>query len=127
MFTETFNVTTQRMVTETTTVTKNISKNDVLRFIGQYHNPKHNALMTQVPINDENMMMIRFVQKVLGIPIHLRWRGPKWKWGYHTKEGATNVSVYARDRSISFKLEEYRDGIHYIKVISSKYIKPDWD
>ena len=84
--------------------------------------------MTGIPINDENMKMISLVQKVIGVPIHRRWRGPNWKWGYHTKEGATKVSVYARDRSTSFKLERYgEDGLCYVKMLSSKFICPNWN
>ena len=108
------------------------TKKDVLEFILKYNNPKHCAIVTQVPMTDENMDLIDAMKHVLGIAIHRRWRGPNWYWGYNTKANAERVSVYPRNRNISIDVSKssWSDSIDAVlsvkqtRWISSKYERP---
>lgn len=100
-------------------------KDKVLGLIKQYYNPNACAIVTGVPMTDENMAIIDAMPKVLGIPIRRRWRGKGWKWGYHTKDGAERVSVYPKDGSYSIHLRLSSKGAPVVTVSHSGRIYPD--
>ena len=95
---------------------KEITKNDVLQFIGKYHNHNHCAIVTGVPFTEENIELIDAMKDVLGIAIHRRWRGPNWKWGYNTKDNAEKVSVYCRNRNIDVEVNSWTTNPDKISV-----------
>ena len=100
----------------------NITDKEMFDLIEKYNDPKHCAFITQVPMSERNMAIIkRIAEKVC--PIHRRWRGPKWYSGYNTKENAERVSVYPKDRSITVQIMN-SGWSRYIKIskTETKYI-----
>ena len=98
------------------------TKREVLEFIRKYNNPKHCAIVTQVPISDWNMELIDGIRDVV-CPIHRRWRGPGWKPGFLNKRYAERVSVYPRNRMTSVVVYKSAwSGNPYLTVDTRKYI-----
>jgi hypothetical protein len=96
------------------------SKNDVLAFIAKYNDPKLGAIVNQVPITEENNLLIEGIKKHI-CPIRRRWRGKGWKWGHHLKEGAERVSIYPKQRGMSVIVQSLNSGTIYVTLEQTTY------
>lgn len=87
---------------------------EIINFIKKWHNPDSCAIVSGVPVNDENMRIIKEIaQKVC--PVHRRWRGPGWQLYHRLKDGAERVSVYPRDRSIKIWINKNDSALFIAK------------